>query len=106
MPRVRVRRSFVTKQIGMFTYTGMTRPQCEVLTNKHHIYLTMVREVEEEVEDVGAPVGGDNVGRPADPFVGRAPRAAQDGRISMAGLNSAGAAKLAAAMKDALATAK
>lgn len=32
---------FITNQIGMFTYTGLTRPQCELLTKKHHIYLTM-----------------------------------------------------------------
>jgi len=58
--------SFITRQIGMFTYTGLTRPQCELLTNKHHIYLTM------------------------------------DGRISMAGLNAAGAQYLADAIVDAL----
>lgn len=29
-------------QIGMFTFTGLTRPQCEVLTARHHVYLTMV----------------------------------------------------------------
>mmetsp|Transcript_13911 Transcript_13911/g.37616 ORF Transcript_13911/g.37616 Transcript_13911/m.37616 type:complete len:441 (+) Transcript_13911:78-1400(+) len=33
--------SFIEKQIGMFTYTGLTRPQCERLTGKHHVYLTM-----------------------------------------------------------------
>lgn len=29
----------ITNQIGMFTYTGMTSAQCEILINKHHIYL-------------------------------------------------------------------
>jgi len=26
----------------MFTFTGLTRPQCERLTSKHHVFLTMV----------------------------------------------------------------
>jgi aspartate aminotransferase len=29
----------VTDQIGMFSYTGLTEPQCERLISKHHIYL-------------------------------------------------------------------
>merc|ERR1712194_741507 len=29
----------ITDQIGMFSYTGLTVPQCERLTEKHHIYL-------------------------------------------------------------------
>jgi len=29
----------VTDQIGMFSYTGLTVPQCERLINEHHIYL-------------------------------------------------------------------
>jgi aspartate aminotransferase len=30
----------ITNQIGMFSYTGLTAPQCDELINKHHIYLT------------------------------------------------------------------
>lgn len=33
--------SFVKSQIGMFSYTGMSRAQCEHLTRKWHVYLTM-----------------------------------------------------------------
>ncbi|PNW78716.1 hypothetical protein CHLRE_09g387726v5 [Chlamydomonas reinhardtii] len=33
--------SFVLKQIGMFSYTGLSKAQCEVLTRKWHIHLTM-----------------------------------------------------------------
>lgn len=29
----------ITDQIGMFSFTGLTPPQCERLINKHHIYL-------------------------------------------------------------------
>lgn len=58
---------FVLSQIGMFSFTGLTRAQCEHLTRKWHVYLTM------------------------------------DGRISMAGLSAAGCARLAEAIKDALA---
>jgi len=29
----------IIKQIGMFTYTGLSPPQCEVLINKYHIYM-------------------------------------------------------------------
>jgi len=29
----------ITNQIGMFSYTGLTESQCELLTSKHHIYL-------------------------------------------------------------------
>lgn len=29
----------ITTQIGMFSYTGLTPEQCEILINKHHIYL-------------------------------------------------------------------
>mmetsp|Transcript_102476 Transcript_102476/g.293380 ORF Transcript_102476/g.293380 Transcript_102476/m.293380 type:complete len:349 (-) Transcript_102476:206-1252(-) len=31
---------FITEQIGMFAYTGMTKDMCEKLINKHHIFLT------------------------------------------------------------------
>jgi len=30
----------ITNQIGMFSYTGVTGEQCDVLTNKYHVYLT------------------------------------------------------------------
>jgi len=30
----------ITNQIGMFSFTGVTPEQCDVLTNEHHIYLT------------------------------------------------------------------
>jgi len=29
----------ITDQIGMFSFTGLTIPQCESLISKHHIYL-------------------------------------------------------------------
>lgn len=29
----------ITDQIGMFSYTGLTAKQCEILINKYHIYL-------------------------------------------------------------------
>merc|ERR1719384_1166638 len=29
----------ITDQIGMFSFTGLTAPQCERLIEKHHIYL-------------------------------------------------------------------
>lgn len=29
----------ITNQIGMFSYTGLTPEQCEILINKYHIYL-------------------------------------------------------------------
>mmetsp|Transcript_21362 Transcript_21362/g.36400 ORF Transcript_21362/g.36400 Transcript_21362/m.36400 type:complete len:418 (+) Transcript_21362:78-1331(+) len=56
----------VVDQIGMFTFTGLNRAQCEAITARHHVYLTM------------------------------------DGRISMAGLNKAGADRLAGDIKDVL----
>ena len=31
---------FITDQIGMFSYTGMTQAQVENMTNKHHVYMT------------------------------------------------------------------
>ncbi len=31
---------FITDQIGMFSYTGMTTAQVDNMTNKHHIYMT------------------------------------------------------------------
>eukprot|EP00906_Rhabdomonas_costata_P015817 RCo022693 len=31
--------SHIVKQIGMFSYTGLTPAQCEALISKHHIYL-------------------------------------------------------------------
>ncbi|GAX81276.1 hypothetical protein CEUSTIGMA_g8708.t1 [Chlamydomonas eustigma] len=33
--------TFILRQIGMFSYTGLTREQCEIMTKKHHVYLTM-----------------------------------------------------------------
>ncbi|EFJ44120.1 aspartate aminotransferase [Volvox carteri f. nagariensis] len=33
--------SFVLKQIGMFSFTGMTRHQCEQLVSKWHVHLTL-----------------------------------------------------------------
>eukprot|EP01024_Parvocaulis_polyphysoides_P044734 TRINITY_DN413_c0_g1_i1.p1 TRINITY_DN413_c0_g1~~TRINITY_DN413_c0_g1_i1.p1 ORF type:complete len:451 (-),score=93.71 TRINITY_DN413_c0_g1_i1:231-1526(-) len=32
--------SFVTSQIGMFSYTGLTPAQVENMTQKHHVYMT------------------------------------------------------------------
>eukprot|EP00004_Rigifila_ramosa_P024141 TRINITY_DN691_c0_g1_i1.p1 TRINITY_DN691_c0_g1~~TRINITY_DN691_c0_g1_i1.p1 ORF type:complete len:449 (-),score=123.78 TRINITY_DN691_c0_g1_i1:41-1315(-) len=32
--------SHILKQIGMFTYTGLSPTQCDLLISKHHIYLT------------------------------------------------------------------
>ncbi len=32
--------SFITSQIGMFTYTGCTAPQVDNMTNKWHVYMT------------------------------------------------------------------
>ncbi|KAL3132881.1 L-asparaginase 1 [Trebouxia sp. C0009 RCD-2024] len=32
--------SFITSQIGMFSFTGLTPPQVENMTNKHHVYMT------------------------------------------------------------------
>lgn len=29
----------ITSQIGMFTFTGLTRAQCQVMISKHHVYL-------------------------------------------------------------------
>jgi len=29
----------ITDQIGMFSYTGLSTQQCEILINKYHIYL-------------------------------------------------------------------
>lgn len=29
----------IVNQIGMFSYTGLSKPQCEILINKWHIYL-------------------------------------------------------------------
>ena len=29
----------ITDQIGMFSYTGLTQKQCEILINKYHVYL-------------------------------------------------------------------
>lgn len=56
--------SFIIKQIGMFSYTGMTPAQVDNMTKKHHVYMT------------------------------------KDGRISLAGLNSAKAEYLARAIDD------
>jgi len=30
----------VTKQIGMFSFTGLTQKQSEAMISKHHIYMT------------------------------------------------------------------
>ena len=32
--------SFVTRQIGMFSFTGLSKEQVENMTNKWHIYMT------------------------------------------------------------------
>lgn len=32
---------FIKKQIGMFSFTGMTKRQCQAITNEHAVYLTM-----------------------------------------------------------------
>eukprot|EP00586_Coscinodiscus_wailesii_P018213 CAMPEP_0172517702 /NCGR_PEP_ID=MMETSP1066-20121228/287204_1 /TAXON_ID=671091 /ORGANISM="Coscinodiscus wailesii, Strain CCMP2513" /LENGTH=391 /DNA_ID=CAMNT_0013299837 /DNA_START=266 /DNA_END=1444 /DNA_ORIENTATION=+ len=31
----------VTKQIGMFAYSGLSKEECELLRDKHHVYLTL-----------------------------------------------------------------
>ncbi|GIL86322.1 hypothetical protein Vretimale_13705 [Volvox reticuliferus] len=56
--------SFITKQIGMFSFTGLTPSQVDNMTNKHQVYMT------------------------------------RDGRISLAGLNSAKVEYLANAIVD------
>lgn len=56
--------SFITRQIGMFSFTGLTEPQVGNMTEKHHVYMT------------------------------------KDGRISLAGLNSAKVNALADAIVD------
>ncbi|PNW86841.1 hypothetical protein CHLRE_02g097900v5 [Chlamydomonas reinhardtii] len=56
--------SFITKQIGMFSFTGLTPAQVDNMTNKHAIFMT------------------------------------RDGRISLAGLNSAKVDYLAEAIVD------
>jgi len=56
--------SFITKQIGMFSFTGLSPAQCDVMTNKHFVFMT------------------------------------KDGRISLAGLNSAKVDYLANAIVD------
>lgn len=33
--------SSIVKQIGMFSFTGLTKPQCEYLAKHHSIYMTM-----------------------------------------------------------------
>lgn len=32
----------ITNQIGMFSFTGLTKAQCENMTKKWHVYMTMV----------------------------------------------------------------
>merc|ERR1712216_114525 len=32
--------SHITSQIGMFAYTGLSKEQCDILTDKYHIYCT------------------------------------------------------------------
>jgi aspartate aminotransferase len=61
--------SFVTKQQGMFSFTGMTPAQVDRMTNKHAVFMT------------------------------------RDGRISLAGLNSAKVGYLADAMIESIANA-
>jgi len=58
--------SFVTSQIGMFSFTGLTKEQVENMTNKWHVYMTF------------------------------------DGRISLAGLNTAKCDYLADAIVDSI----
>jgi aspartate aminotransferase len=60
--------SFITNQIGMFSFTGLSPAQVDNMTNKHHIFMT------------------------------------RDGRISLAGLNSAKVDYLATAMVDSFKT--
>lgn len=31
----------ISKQIGMFAYTGLTKDQVQAMADKHHIYFTM-----------------------------------------------------------------
>jgi aspartate/tyrosine/aromatic aminotransferase len=31
--------SHITSQIGMFSFTGLTKPQCENMINKWHVYM-------------------------------------------------------------------
>jgi len=33
--------SHITRQIGMFAYSGLTKEDCEALRDKHHIYCTL-----------------------------------------------------------------
>lgn len=61
--------SFITKQIGMFSFTGLTPAQVDNMVNKHAVYMT------------------------------------RDGRISLAGLNSAKVDYLANAIVDSVKTA-
>jgi len=61
--------SFVTKQQGMFSFTGMTPAQVDRMTSKHAVFMT------------------------------------RDGRISLAGLNSAKVPYLADAMIESIANA-
>ena len=38
--------SFIQRQIGMFSYTGLSKDQVQkCMTDKHHIYMTMVGAV-------------------------------------------------------------
>ncbi|CAL5223517.1 g6046 [Coccomyxa viridis] len=32
--------SFILNQVGMFSFTGLNKEQCKVMTDKHHIYMT------------------------------------------------------------------
>lgn len=56
--------SHITSQIGMFSFTGLSVPQCQAMKSKHHVYLL------------------------------------DNGRISMAGVNTNNVAYLARAMDD------
>jgi aspartate/tyrosine/aromatic aminotransferase len=42
-PQVRCPGSWdhITEQIGMFSYTGLSKAQCENMTRKWHVYMTM-----------------------------------------------------------------
>lgn len=35
----------ITDQIGMFSFTGLTKPQCERLIEKHHVYLLLTGRI-------------------------------------------------------------
>ncbi|KAG1672149.1 hypothetical protein FOA52_001737 [Chlamydomonas sp. UWO 241] len=55
--------SFIKRQIGMFSFTGLTRTQCEHITSVWHVYLTMDGRISM------AGINGSNVDRLADAIV-------------------------------------